>query len=61
MLYSYKCIECEYEVDFEFKITEDLPKKIKCPNCNKKSMKRVWANCKNIIVPFQWGQEKVVK
>lgn len=42
MIYEYKCEECGYTTEKNFKMNEDHPKKVKCPKCNKLSSYRLF-------------------
>ena len=57
MKYLYKCEGCEHKEEFEFSMQEDQPKRILCPICKELKMRRVWSNCKNIVIPFQWNKD----
>lgn len=58
MKYTYICPDCNKERIIEQSIMEDLPKKVKCPKCEKKGMIYSPTNfTSDIRIPFNMRAE----
>lgn len=53
MTYEYECTKCSHQWELQQKITEDAVKK--CPNCKKKSAKRLISGSSFILKGGGWA------
>ena len=54
MVYEYKCSECGKVIEKKYKMTENHPKVVKCPDCDTVSCYRYFGSSA-MHIPYEWG------